>query len=67
LIGEFIASKPELVFVDVATPMLGSDGKPREELFVSDRLHLNDEGYKLWAGIVGPVLDRLDPPTLKKR
>lgn len=59
LIREFITGNPKLVYVDVFTPMLGADGQPRAELFVSDRLHLNDDGYKLWAGIVGPVLDKL--------
>lgn len=67
LIREFVAGQQGLVFVDVATPMLGADGQPREELFLPDRLHLNAEGYKLWAGIVGPVLDRLTATESEKR
>lgn len=67
LIREFIAGNPNLDYVDVFTPMLAADGQPRAELFVSDRLHLNDDGYKLWAGIVGPVLDKLDPPKSESR
>jgi len=31
---------------------INKDGKPREELFVSDKLHLNADGYKIWTGIV---------------
>lgn len=58
LVQEFIAGNPKLVYVDVFTPMLGADGQPRAELFVSDQLHLNDAGYKLWAGIVKPVLEK---------
>ncbi len=58
LIREFIAGNPRLSYVDVFTPMLGADGQPRAELFVSDQLHLNDTGYKLWAGIVKPVLEK---------
>jgi lysophospholipase L1-like esterase len=42
--------------VDVFTPMLGDDGKPRAELFRDDRLHLNEKGYKLWAEMLGPLL-----------
>ena len=61
LIQEFIAANPKLIFVDVFTPMLGADGQPRAELFVGDRLHLNEAGYKLWAGIVNPVLEKVDP------
>ena len=46
------------VFVDVDTPMIGPDGKPRKELFKSDGLHLNDTGYELWAKLVKPHLNR---------
>lgn len=45
-----------LTFIDVASPMLGSDGKPRPELFIRDELHLNEAGYDLWRGVVRPVL-----------
>lgn len=46
-----------LRFVDVAAPMLGQDGRPREELFVDDGLHLSDAGYRLWTKLVRPHLD----------
>ena len=49
LIREFIAGNPRLVYVDVFTPMLGEDGLPRAELFVSDQLHLSHAGYKYTA------------------
>lgn len=58
LIQEFIAGQPKLDYVDIFTPMLGADGQPRAELFVADQLHLNEAGYKLWAGIVKPVLEK---------
>ena len=35
---------------------LDKDGKIREELFVEDRLHLNDDGYNLWADMLAPHL-----------
>lgn len=56
LIAESAAKDPRLVFIDVEKPMLDADGKPRPELFKSDNLHLNAEGYRLWAGLVGPHL-----------
>ena len=58
LIQEFAGTDPKLIYVDIFTPMLGADGQPRVELFVSDQLHLSDAGYKLWAGIVKPVLEK---------
>lgn len=61
LIREFIGMDPRLIYLDVFTPMRTADGQTRGELFERDRLHLNEAGYKLWAGIVKPVLDKFDP------
>jgi lysophospholipase L1-like esterase len=47
---------PGLLYVDVATPMLGRDGKPRPNQFAPDGLHLNASGYALWASILRPHL-----------
>lgn len=55
------ASRQERVtYVDVVTPMLTARGLPRAELFKEDLLHLNTEGYKLWASLVGPLLAQAD-------
>lgn len=67
LVAGFSTDDERLLFIDVFTPMLGEDGKPQEELFVKDRLHLNEAGYKLWASIVKPVLDKVAPPTATSR
>ena len=32
----------------LATPMLGSDGQPRPEIFLDDGLHMNEVGYQIW-------------------
>jgi lysophospholipase L1-like esterase len=46
-----------LVYLDIVTPMLGADGKPRRELFRPDGLHLNAKGYELWAERLKPYLE----------
>ena len=46
-----------VTFVDVGTPLLGPDGKPRPELFVEDQLHLNDAGYAIWAELLAPYVE----------
>jgi lysophospholipase L1-like esterase len=56
-IEAFTKTDPRLRFVETHSPMLGSDGFPKPEIFVSDRLHMNAQGYKIWTGIVGPYLD----------
>jgi lysophospholipase L1-like esterase len=43
-------------FVDVWGPMLGADGQPRAELFLADKLHMNEKGYKVWAEMLKPLL-----------
>ena len=45
-----------LDYIDVYTRMLGADGKPRAELFLPDRLHLNAEGYALWKSVIAAHL-----------
>jgi lysophospholipase L1-like esterase len=52
-----IAEKDELLeYVDIDTPMLGPDGRPRKGLFLTDGLHLNDEGYAIWVSVLLPHL-----------
>ena len=55
-IREIAAEDPRLAFVDVDAPMIGSDGRPRPQLFAEDGLHLSAEGYELWASLVLPHL-----------
>ena len=56
LIRQRLAGERRAVFVDVFTPMLDAGGKPREELFGPDRLHMNDKGYDLWTAVLTPYL-----------
>ncbi|GAB4055012.1 GDSL-type esterase/lipase family protein [Spirosoma litoris] len=35
-------------YIDMTTPLLGKDGRPRNELFESDGLHLSPAGYRVW-------------------
>lgn len=56
LIKEFTAKDRRLDYIDVFTPMLGTDGRPRAELFVEDRLHLSEAGYALWRSVVAPYV-----------
>lgn len=43
-------------FIDVNTPMLDAQGNPREELFLKDRLHMNEQGYAIWTKAVRQAL-----------
>jgi lysophospholipase L1-like esterase len=66
LLREFADGHDKVDFVDVYTPALDSDGKPRADLLVEDRLHLNARGYELWTRTLRPQLDRaMAPPDQK--
>jgi lysophospholipase L1-like esterase len=54
---EVSLSTPNAYFIPTAGHYLRPDGTPREELFVEDRLHLNETGYQLWATLIRKRLD----------
>ena len=58
MVQNLATNDPQLTYIDVATPMLDPQGRPRPELFVSDRLHLNRHGYALWADRIRRALER---------
>ena len=45
-------------YFDVFTPMLDENDLPFAQLFLSDMLHLNKAGYRLWRLTVTPMLDQ---------
>ncbi|MEM9187196.1 MAG: SGNH/GDSL hydrolase family protein [Planctomycetota bacterium] len=56
LIAKACDADARLTFVDIWSPMIGADGRPRRDLFVEDGLHLNPAGYRLWAKVLRPFL-----------
>jgi hypothetical protein len=56
LIKEYIATQPDLTFIDLWDAMLTPDGKPREDIWVEDRVHPNHTGYLIRVGIMRPLL-----------
>jgi hypothetical protein len=50
------AGESRLRFIDFGHLFLGADGLPRPELFLDDKLHLNDAGYALWTAKLRPLL-----------
>ena len=63
LIKEYIATQPNLLFIDLWDAMLTADGQPREDLWVADRVHPNHAGYLLRVQIMRPLLGEPDRKT----
>lgn len=63
LIAAYCKNDPRLDYINVYSPMLGPDGRPREELFLPDRLHLNAQGYALWKSVIAGHLSANSEPA----
>lgn len=63
LVRDFAQRHAKVDFLDIAAPMLGDDGRPRDALFVSDGLHLSDQGYAVWTAVIRPWLAAFSLPN----
>ena len=55
LVREHAAAHERLGYVDLATPLLGADGRPKD-VYLGDGLHLDADGYALWREALAPYL-----------
>lgn len=56
MIEKYLRKQKNTEFINVWKPMLGPDGKPKQELFVEDNLHMNAKGYAIWQKLIQPTL-----------
>jgi lysophospholipase L1-like esterase/dienelactone hydrolase len=49
LIREYCATDPNLHVIAFAGSFLGPDGTPIKSLYLPDKLHYNEEGYRVWG------------------
>ncbi|MST00418.1 MAG: hypothetical protein EXS29_03785 [Pedosphaera sp.] len=56
LVADFCKTGENLDYIDTHSQMLGSDGQPLPDIFVADRLHMNEKGYVIWKRVVAPHL-----------
>ena len=54
MVAAYLRTQANTDYIDVFTPMMAADGRPRGELFRADRLHMNAAGYRLWQGVIAP-------------
>lgn len=65
VLQQYIATQPDLKFLDLWSAMLSRDGTPREDIWVADRVHPNHEGYLIRVRLMRPLLgppDRAPAP-----
>jgi lysophospholipase L1-like esterase len=59
-IEEITKQEKGLKYIDVFSRMLGPDGLPKPDIFLPDRLHMNEKGYAIWKEVVEPFLGKPD-------
>lgn len=62
LIESYIRTQPKMAFINTHDRMLGPDGQPKPDIFLPDRLHMNEKGYAIWKEVVGDFLSKNQPP-----
>ena len=56
MIKQFLSAGKNASFVDVYHLMLDKDGKPIDDIFLQDKLHMNAKGYAIWQKAIEPYL-----------
>lgn len=56
IMADYAAHTEGVTFVDVNTPILNPDGTINDAMFEPDLLHVNREGYAVWASVLRPLL-----------
>lgn len=64
LIRGLVDNDPNTHFLPTAGAFLNAQGLPRAELFVGDKLHLNEDGYDLWAALIKAKLHDVVGPAI---
>ncbi len=62
LLAKECATQPWMKFIDVTSPLLGADGKPKEELFKPGDIHMVPAGYAVWKSVIAPVIVPAEKP-----
>jgi lysophospholipase L1-like esterase len=62
LLSNECATQPWMKFIDVTSPLLGDDGKPKEELFKPGDIHMLPAGYAVWKSVIAPVVVPAEKP-----
>jgi lysophospholipase L1-like esterase len=56
LIKSFLLKQKNTSYIDVFNPMLLPNGQPKPDLFLEDKLHMNEKGYVIWQKAIQPFL-----------
>jgi len=58
LIRSLCLSTRNLAFIDVNPVLFDQTGNPRLDLYLEDKLHFKEPAYRLFTGIIRPVIEK---------
>ena len=56
LIKAYLSAQTNTSFINVYPLMLKDNGKPMDDIFLNDNLHMNQKGYDIWIKAINPYL-----------
>jgi len=56
LLKDYAARTPYVEYIDITKGMYDDNGQLREDIFIGDRLHMNQKGYNIWINEIKPTL-----------
>lgn len=59
LIKVFCKSDPNLFYIESGDKFLGNNGKPISALYLDDKLHYNEEGYRVWGKNISKQVNKI--------
>ena len=62
LLAKECATQPWMKFIDITEPLIGAEGKPKEELFKPGDIHMLPAGYAVWKSVIAPVIVPAEKP-----
>ena len=62
LLRKECGTQPWMTFLDTTTPLIGPDGQPRGECFITGDIHMLPTGYAVWKSVIAPILIPAEKP-----
>jgi lysophospholipase L1-like esterase len=59
LIKAYLSVQANTSFINVYPLMLKDNGKPMDDIFLDDNLHMNQKGYDIWIKAINPYLIKI--------
>ena len=67
MLSKYFISELNAQYINVFAQMITTDNRPIPELYLSDGLHLNKQGYALWSTAIKKALQAADSLELENQ